>query len=124
MAAKLIIGCGYLGRRVTALWCAHNHRVFATTRSTARAGEWRALGLQSILCDVLDAASLRSLPPVESIAVINRVGHVACCQRTPKFGALGDTGRSKNRKSQPLFGLQTSPPLPRNATVALKILCY
>lgn len=68
MADKLIIGCGYQGRRVAALWCAQNYRVFATTRSTARADEWRALGLQPILCDVLDAASLRSLPPVESIA--------------------------------------------------------
>lgn len=68
MADKLIIGCGYLGRRVAALWCAQNHRVFATTRSTARADEWRALGLQPILCDVLDAASPRSLPRVESIA--------------------------------------------------------
>lgn len=68
MADKLIIGCGYLGRRIAALWCAHNHRVFATTRSTARADEWRARGLQPIVCDVLDPASLRSLPRVESIA--------------------------------------------------------
>lgn len=68
MADKLIIGCGYLGRRIAALWCAHKHRVFATTRSTARADEWRALGLQPILCDVLDPASLRSLPRAESIA--------------------------------------------------------
>jgi nucleoside-diphosphate-sugar epimerase len=68
MADKLIIGCGYLGRRVAALWCAQSHRVFATTRSTARPDEWRALGLQPILCDVLDPASLRSLPRVKSIA--------------------------------------------------------
>jgi len=68
MTDKMIIGCGYLGRRIAALWYAHNHRVFATTRSTARADEWRALGLQPILCDVLDPASLRSLPRVQSIA--------------------------------------------------------
>jgi nucleoside-diphosphate-sugar epimerase len=68
MADKLIIGCGYLGQRIAALWCAHNHRVFATTRSKARADEWHALGLQPILCDVLGPASLRSLPRVESIA--------------------------------------------------------
>ena len=36
MADKLIIGCGYLGRRIAALWRAQNHRVFATTRSAAR----------------------------------------------------------------------------------------
>lgn len=68
MADKLIIGCGYLGRHIAALWSAQIHRVFATTRSTARADEWRALGLQPILCDVLDPASLHSLPRVESIA--------------------------------------------------------
>ena len=67
MADKLIIGCGYLGRGIAALWCAQNHRVFATTRSTARANEWRAHGLQPILCDMLDPASLHSLPRVESI---------------------------------------------------------
>jgi nucleoside-diphosphate-sugar epimerase len=68
MADKLIIGCGYLGRRVAALWCAQNHRVFATTRSTARADGGGALGLKPNLCDVLDPASLRSLPRVQSIA--------------------------------------------------------
>jgi nucleoside-diphosphate-sugar epimerase len=67
MADKLIIGCGYLGRRIAALWRARNHRVFATTRSTARADEWRASGLQPIVCDVMDVSSLRSLPRVESI---------------------------------------------------------
>jgi hypothetical protein len=51
MADKLVVGCGYLGRRIAALWCAQNHRVFAMTRSTARADEWRARGLQPILCD-------------------------------------------------------------------------
>ncbi len=29
---KLIIGCGYLGKRVAALWHAQGQRVFATTR--------------------------------------------------------------------------------------------
>lgn len=67
MADKLIIGCGYLGQRVAAIWRAQNHRVFATTRSVTRAEEWRALGLQPILCDVLDSASLRFWPRVESI---------------------------------------------------------
>ena len=51
MADKLVVGCGYLGRRIAALWCAQNHRVFAMTRSTARADEWRARGLQPVLCD-------------------------------------------------------------------------
>lgn len=68
MSDKLVIGCGYLGRRIAARWCAASHRVFATTRSPARGDEWRAIGLQPIVCDVLDPVSLRSLPKVESIA--------------------------------------------------------
>jgi nucleoside-diphosphate-sugar epimerase len=67
MADKLIIGCGYLGLRIAARWCAQSHRVFATTRSITRAREWRKLGLEPIVCDVLDSDSLRSLPNVESI---------------------------------------------------------
>lgn len=68
MADKLVIGCGYLGRRIAARWRARGHRVFATTRSTTRADEWRALGLVPIVCDVLDPGSLDALPNVESIA--------------------------------------------------------
>ena len=68
MADKLFVGCGYLGRGIAALWRAQSHRVFATTRSIARAAELRALGLEPILCDVLDPASLRALPGMESIA--------------------------------------------------------
>jgi nucleoside-diphosphate-sugar epimerase len=64
---KLIIGCGYLGRRVAALWQGQGHRVFATTRSAARAEELRALGLEPVICDVLDPASLRSLPAVGTV---------------------------------------------------------
>lgn len=67
MADKLIIGCGYLGLRIAARWCAQSHRVFATTRSIIRAREWRNLGLEPIVCDVLDSDSLLSLPNVESI---------------------------------------------------------
>ncbi len=68
MSDKLVIGCGYLGRRVAALWRARGHHVFATTRSAARADEWRALGLEPVVCDVLDPASLRALPRVDGIA--------------------------------------------------------
>ena len=67
MADKLIIGCGYLGQRIAALWRGQNHRVFATTRSASRATEFKSQGLYPIICDVLDPASLQSLPQVESI---------------------------------------------------------
>ena len=68
MADKLVIGCGYLGRRIATRWPPQGHHVFATTRSTTRADEWRALGLVPIVCDVLDLGSLGALPNVESIA--------------------------------------------------------
>jgi nucleoside-diphosphate-sugar epimerase len=67
MADKLILGCGYLGRRVAALWRAQGHRVFATTRQAARGDELRALGCEPLLCDVLDRDSLRHLPAVETL---------------------------------------------------------
>jgi len=64
---KLIIGCGYLGSRVAARWLADGHRVFATTRKLERADELRRLGLDPVICDVLDPASLKQLPPVTTV---------------------------------------------------------
>lgn len=67
MADKLIVGCGYLGRRVAARWLAEGHRVFGTTRTESRANELRGLGVEPVLSDVLDANQLRSLPAVATI---------------------------------------------------------
>jgi nucleoside-diphosphate-sugar epimerase len=67
MTDKLILGCGYLGRRVVPLWRARGHRVFATTRTAARGDELRSLGAEPLVCDVLDRDSLRQLPAVETI---------------------------------------------------------
>ncbi len=66
MTAKLLLGCGYLGRRIAARWRAAGHHVFATTRG--RAEELRALGVEPVLCDVMDRPSLRALPVVEEVA--------------------------------------------------------
>jgi nucleoside-diphosphate-sugar epimerase len=59
-APRLILGCGYLGRRVASLWLARGGRVAALTRRNADA--LRASGIEPITGDVLDAASLRTLP--------------------------------------------------------------
>jgi nucleoside-diphosphate-sugar epimerase len=67
---KLIVGCGYLGRRVAALWRAQGDRVFATTRR--RASELRDLGIEPVVCDVLEPGSLRNLP--EAATVVHCVG--------------------------------------------------
>jgi nucleoside-diphosphate-sugar epimerase len=67
MPDKLIVGCGYLGRRVAARWLTQGHRVFGTTRSPARAEELRQIGVEPVICDVLDWESLKALPPVASV---------------------------------------------------------
>jgi nucleoside-diphosphate-sugar epimerase len=64
---KLILGCGYLGRRVAERWLSEGNRVWATTRSPARAAELAAAGLLPIVCDVLAPASLDALPRVETV---------------------------------------------------------
>jgi nucleoside-diphosphate-sugar epimerase len=64
---KLIIGCGYLGSRVAARWRAERHRVFATTRKPERADELRRQGIEPVVCDVLDPASLKHLPAVATV---------------------------------------------------------
>ena len=62
MPDLLVIGCGYLGRRVADQGRAAGRRVFATTRSRRRAAEFQALGLEPVLCDVTDPDSLLALP--------------------------------------------------------------
>jgi nucleoside-diphosphate-sugar epimerase len=64
---KLIIGFGYLGRRIAPLWQALGHRVFVTTRSPERAGALRAGGLEPIVCDVLAPDRLSALPSVATV---------------------------------------------------------
>src|SRR5579883_2832198 len=62
MSSRLIIGCGYLGKRVAALWQQQGHHVFATTRT-----HLQDPALTSIVCDVLQPASLAGLPAVETV---------------------------------------------------------
>ncbi|NQV25370.1 MAG: SDR family oxidoreductase [Rhodopirellula sp.] len=64
---RLIVGCGYLGRRVAARWRTAGDDVFALTRSEQNAAELRALGISPIPGDVTDAASLQSLPECDTV---------------------------------------------------------
>lgn len=59
-ADALIVGYGYLGRRVAARWVAAGKRVAAVTRRNA--AELRALGVEPVTADVTDPASLAALP--------------------------------------------------------------
>lgn len=64
---RLIIGCGYLGRRVARRWIANGDDVFALTRSEQNAETLRALGVLPILGDTTEAASLQSLPECDTV---------------------------------------------------------
>ncbi|MBA4065263.1 MAG: NAD(P)-dependent oxidoreductase [Isosphaera sp.] len=64
-APALIVGCGYLGRRVAARWVAAGRRVAALTRRNADA--LLALGIEPVVGDVLDPDSLRGLPAASTV---------------------------------------------------------
>ena len=66
-SSKLIIGCGYLGRRVAHRWLAEGCSVYALTRSAARAEEFGSAGIIPVIGDVTEAASLADLPAVDTL---------------------------------------------------------
>jgi nucleoside-diphosphate-sugar epimerase len=65
--STLIVGCGYLGRRVGRLLSRRGERVWGTARSPARAEELRGWGIEPALADVLDPESLGSLPRADRV---------------------------------------------------------
>ena len=64
---NLVVGCGYLGLRVAREWVAAGREVVALTRSSEHAQQFKELGIQPLLGDVLDKESLRQLPDVETL---------------------------------------------------------
>ena len=64
---KLIVGCGYLGRRVAAAWRKAGHEVTALTRSAANAEELSRLGVRPVIGDVCFPTTLTALPTVETV---------------------------------------------------------
>jgi nucleoside-diphosphate-sugar epimerase len=69
MGDRLVLGCGYLGRRIAALWQAQGHRVLATARSESKAAELRQLGLEPVLCDVMAPDTLAVVPAVQTVVL-------------------------------------------------------
>src|SRR5262245_6564888 len=63
----LILGCGYLGRRVASLWLAQGNGVRAVTREPDTAAKFRQLGIEPILADILQRNTLQSLPHVDTV---------------------------------------------------------
>ena len=64
---KLIIGCGYLGKRVAQKWLVDGYETWALTRSKEHAFHLAESGLNPLVGDVLDLGSLQRLPQVETI---------------------------------------------------------
>lgn len=64
--AKLIVGCGYVGRRLAEFWSKQGDEVLVTTRSQRRAEEFQQCGWTPIVWDVTAARS-QPLPDVETI---------------------------------------------------------
>jgi nucleoside-diphosphate-sugar epimerase len=63
----LIVGCGYLGRRVGRLLRDRGNDVHGTTRSAANAGVLRTWGVSPVVADVLDPSTLTSLPTADRV---------------------------------------------------------
>ncbi|MFO0906057.1 MAG: NAD-dependent epimerase/dehydratase family protein [Pirellulales bacterium] len=68
---RLIVGCGYLGRRAARLWTQRGDQVFAVTRSEARAAEFVDEGWRPLVADITEAdaiaGALASLPPLDTV---------------------------------------------------------
>ena len=69
---RLVVGCGYLGRRVAARWRAAGHRVVCLTRSGSAAAGFAANGWEPAVGDVTDPVSLAALPAAD--VVLHAVG--------------------------------------------------
>lgn len=65
--SRLIVGCGYLGSLVAARWLAAGSRVYAVTRSAARAGGLAAQGIEPIVADVTRPETIHDLPDVATL---------------------------------------------------------
>jgi nucleoside-diphosphate-sugar epimerase len=65
--STLIVGCGYLGRRVGAWLARRGEPVHGTVRSPQRAGELAQLGITPVIANVLQPETLGDLPEAERV---------------------------------------------------------
>ncbi|MFO0805856.1 MAG: SDR family oxidoreductase [Gemmataceae bacterium] len=65
MTDVLILGCGYIGKRAAARWLANGRSVAALTRGNA--AELEKLGIEPIVGDVCDPATLQNLPRARTV---------------------------------------------------------
>jgi len=67
VTTRLILGCGYLGRRVASRWRERGEKVLAVTHAADRAGELAAAGLDPLVADVTRPDTLRNLPAADTV---------------------------------------------------------
>lgn len=65
----LIVGCGYLGQRVAARALSEGHRVTALTRSTEKARTLHESGIETVVGDILDPATVAALPAADFLLI-------------------------------------------------------
>ena len=63
----LIVGCGYLGKRVARILVERGDRVSATTRSIGRGIGLASMGVEAVVADVMVPESLARLPEVDRV---------------------------------------------------------
>lgn len=68
-SGALVFGCGYLGKSVAESLLASGTRVWATTRSREKAALLSETGIEPVLADWCEPATLRDLPRVERVLV-------------------------------------------------------
>lgn len=64
---KLVIGCGFLGHRVAALWLDQGNNVAALTRSAERADLLSQQGITPVIGDVTQTDTLQNLPDAQTV---------------------------------------------------------
>jgi nucleoside-diphosphate-sugar epimerase len=64
---RLIIGCGYLGKRIAKRWVAAGDNVYAVTRKNERVNELESCGMRPIIADITRPQSLENLPETDTV---------------------------------------------------------
>ncbi|GAB6185781.1 SDR family oxidoreductase [Thermopirellula anaerolimosa] len=67
MPSRLIVGAGYLGKRLAEAWQAQGDTVFAVTRSAEKAALFESEGLIPVVADVTRSKTLGRLPTVDTL---------------------------------------------------------